>query len=83
MKDKVLIPIEQYFDAAGTPLEQRIDIATTYLRGDDFQWWRDSRFFAENLRLHRFCSYMTKRFVESSICDNVMSFHLLTRVSIY
>ena len=31
--------IEQYFDAARTPLEQRTEIATTYLKGPAIQWW--------------------------------------------
>ena len=73
--------IERYFDAARTPLEQRTEIATTYLKGPAIQWWRGTGIQAGNLPWHRFCRLISDRFAESSVCDNVRSFHALTQTS--
>lgn len=36
--------IEQYFDSARTPLDQRTEIDVSYLKGPVVQWWRGSGF---------------------------------------
>lgn len=36
--------IEQYFDSARTPLDQRTEIVVSYLKGPAMQWLRGSRF---------------------------------------
>jgi hypothetical protein len=47
--DSWLQTIEIYFDAARTPLEQRTEVAVTYLTGEAMQWWRDTNDNATNL----------------------------------
>lgn len=79
--DSWIQTIEQYFDSARTPLEQRTEIAIAYLKGDAMQWWRGTGFYAGNLPWQRFCRYLNDRFAESSVCDNVRSFHCLTQTS--
>ena len=71
--------IEQYFDAARTPLEQRTEIATTYLKGPAIQWWRSTGVQPTNLPWHRFCRLVSDRFAVASICDNIKTFHALTQ----
>lgn len=71
--------IEQYFDTSRTPLEQRTEIAVSYLKGTAVQWWRGTGFHANTLPWHRFCRYIGDRFAESSICDNVKQFHALSQ----
>lgn len=71
--------LEQYFDTSRTPLEQRTELAVSYLQGTTVQWWRGTGFHASTLPWHRFCRYIGDRFVESSICDNVKQFHDLSQ----
>jgi hypothetical protein len=73
--------VEQYFDAARTPLDQRTEIAISYLKGKAVQWWRGSGYIASTLPWYKFCGYITERFAERSICDNVKAFHALTQTS--
>jgi hypothetical protein len=79
--DSWIQTIEQYFDAARTPLDQRTQIAVTYLTGPAIQWWRSTGFSTNNVQWHRFCRYLTDRFSVTSICDNVRNFHSLTQTS--
>uniref|UniRef100_A0ACD6AK38 Uncharacterized protein n=1 Tax=Avena sativa TaxID=4498 RepID=A0ACD6AK38_AVESA len=84
--DSWLQTIELYFDSARTPLENRTEVAVTYLKGDAIQWWRGTGYSATNLVWHRFCRFIEDRFTVASICDNVRNFHALTQtatVSIY
>ena len=73
--------IELYFDSACTPLEQRTKVAITYLKGDAIQWWRGTGYNPTNVPWHRFYTYLTDRFAESSICDNARAFHSLVQTS--
>ena len=41
--------IEMYFDSARTPLEQRTEVAVTYLKGDAMQWWIGTNYSANAL----------------------------------
>jgi hypothetical protein len=79
--DSWIQTIELYFDSARTPLEQRTEVAVTYLKGNAIQWWRGTGYSATNTAWHRFCSSIADRFAESSICDNVRAFHSLTQTS--
>ena len=67
--------IEQYFSAARTPIEQRTEIAVSYLKGEAIQWWRGTGFSSHNVPWHRFCSYIADRFSIDSACDIVISLH--------
>ncbi|KAK1691914.1 hypothetical protein QYE76_008611 [Lolium multiflorum] len=73
--------IEQYFDSARTQLDQRTEIAITYLKGPAIQWWRGTGYSSTNVPWHRFCRYLSDRFATTSICDNVRAFHSLTQTS--
>uniref|UniRef100_A0ACD5XBM2 Uncharacterized protein n=1 Tax=Avena sativa TaxID=4498 RepID=A0ACD5XBM2_AVESA len=77
--DSWIQQVEIYFDAARTPIEQRTEFAVSYLQGKAIQWWRGTGYPAATLPWHRFCSYITERFAENSICDNVKAFHALTQ----
>lgn len=79
--DSWIQTIEMYFEAARTPLEQRSEVAVTYLQGDAMQWWRGTNYSANNLPWHKFCRYVGDRFAVTSICDNVRAFHSLTQTS--
>ena len=79
--DSWIQTIELYFDAARTPLEQRTEVAITYLKGDAIQWWRSTGYNPANVPWHRFCRYIGDRFAENSICDNVRTFYSLTQTS--
>jgi hypothetical protein len=69
------------FDSARTSLDQRTEIVVTYLKGDAMQWWRGTRYNAQNLPWHRFCGYLRNRFAATSICDSLRAFHSLTKIS--
>ena len=69
--------IEQYFDTAITPLEQRTEFDASYLKGTVVQWWRGTTFNSQTHPWHRFCRYLGDRFAESSICDSVKNFHVI------
>jgi hypothetical protein len=56
-------------------------VAVTYLKGPAVQWWRGTGFSAATIPWHRFCHYLSDRFSETSICDNVKNFHMLTQSS--
>lgn len=43
------------------------------------QWWRGTGFQPNNTPWHRFTRYLTGRFSETSICDNLKNFHQLTQ----
>jgi hypothetical protein len=73
--------IEMYFDSARTPLDRRTEIAVTYLKGDAMQWWRGTRYNAQNLPWHRFCRHLGDRFALTFVCDNLRAFHSLTQTS--
>jgi hypothetical protein len=73
--------IEEYFDSARTPLDQRTHIAVTYLTGPAIQWWRSTGLATSTIPWHRFCRYLTDRFSLTSVCDNVRTFHTLTQIS--
>ena len=78
----VLIPIqtiEVYFEAARTSLEQKTEIAVTYLKGPAIEWWRGTGIVPNTLPWYRFCRLLGDRFAETSVCDNVRSFHALTQ----
>ena len=47
--------LEQYFDSARTQLDQRTDIAITYLKGPAMQWWIGTGYSPHNVPWHRFC----------------------------
>ena len=71
--------IEQYFSAARTPIEQRTEIAVSYLKGEAIQWWRGTGFIAHHTPWHKFCSTITQRFAITTVCENVKAFHKLTQ----
>jgi hypothetical protein len=71
--------IEQYFDSSRTALDNRTEVAVTYLRGPTIQWWRGTCMSASTVQWHKFCNKLTERFSETSICDNVKNFHQLTQ----
>ena len=73
--------IEQYFSAARTPIEQRTEIAVSYLKSEAIQWWRGTGFSPQNVPWHRFCTYIADRFSLDSACDIVNSFHAITQTS--
>uniref|UniRef100_A0ACD6A7J9 Uncharacterized protein n=1 Tax=Avena sativa TaxID=4498 RepID=A0ACD6A7J9_AVESA len=79
--DSWIQTIEQYFDSARTPLEQRTEIAVTYLKEGAMQWWRGTGMAAATLPWHHFTRYVGGRFAENSICDNVRKFHALTQTT--
>jgi hypothetical protein len=79
--DSWIQTVEMYFDDARTPLEQRTEIAVTYLKGDDMRWWRGTHYNNTNIPWHRFCRYLGDKFAISSICDNVRAFHSLIQTS--
>lgn len=79
--DSWIQTIELYVDAARTPLENRIEVAVTYLKGDAIQWWRGTGYNVTNVPWHRFCRYLGDKFAKTSLCDNVRSFHSLTQPS--
>jgi hypothetical protein len=56
--DSWIQTIKQYFDAARTPLDQRTEIAVTYLKGPAVQWWRGTGIPASTLLWHHFCRYL-------------------------
>ena len=41
--------IEMYFEAARTPLEQKTEIAVTYLTWPAIEWWRGTGITADTL----------------------------------
>lgn len=71
--------IEQYFSSARTPIEQRIEIVVSYLKGEAMQWWRGTSFLVHNMPWHRFYKHLTERFATTSICENVKAFHNLSQ----
>ena len=75
--DSWIQTIEQYFEAARTPLEQRTELAVTYLKSSAMEWWRGTGYSPYNTPWHRFTRYLSDRFSEYSICDNVKNFHQL------
>lgn len=77
--DSWIQQVEQYFNAARTPTEQRTEFAVSYLTGKAVQWWRGTGHTASNLPWYKFCTYITDRFAENSACDNVKAFHALTQ----
>jgi hypothetical protein len=70
-----------YFDSARTPLDQRTEVAVSYLQGEAMQWWRGTNYSAHTLPWHRFYSCIGDRFAITSICDNVRAFHSLKQTS--
>ena len=64
--DSWIQTIELYFDSARTPLDSRIEVAVTYLKGEAMQWWRGTGYNSANLQWHRFCRYLGDRFSEAS-----------------
>lgn len=68
-----------YFEAARTPVEQKIEIVVTYLKGPAIEWWRGTCMIANTIPWYRFCRYVGDRFYESSVCDNVRTFHTLSQ----
>jgi hypothetical protein len=79
--DSWIQTVEMYFDDARTPLEQRTEIAVTYLKGNDMRWWRGTHYNSTNIPWHRLCRYLGDKFAISSICDNVRAFHSLIQTS--
>ncbi|XP_044356666.1 uncharacterized protein [Triticum aestivum] len=77
--DSWIQTIELYFEAARTPLEQKTEIAVTYLKGPTIEWWRGTGIVPNTLPWYRFCRLLGDRFAETSACDNVRSFHALTQ----
>lgn len=77
--DSWIQTVELYFKAARTPLEQKIEIAVTYLKGPATEWWRGTGITANTLPWYRFCRLLGDRFAETSVCDNVRLFHALTQ----
>jgi hypothetical protein len=79
--DSWIQTLEQYYDSARTPLDQQTEIAVTYLKGPAVQWWRGTGFTASSVPWHHFTRYITDRFSETSICDNVKTFHELKQTT--
>lgn len=75
--DQWIQTIEQYFDNARTSLEQSIAFAVSYLKGEDVQWWRGTRYNTHTLSWHRFCRHLGDRFSVTSVTKNVKLFHAL------
>jgi hypothetical protein len=73
--------IEMYFDSARTPLDQRTEVAVSYLQGEAMQWWRGTNYSAHTLPWHRFYHHIGDRFAITSVCDNVRAFHSLKQTS--
>ncbi|XP_040249281.1 uncharacterized protein [Aegilops tauschii subsp. strangulata] len=71
--------IEQYFSTSRTSIEQRTEIAVSYLKGEAIQWWRGTGFIVSNTPWQKFCSAITQRFAVTSVCENVKAFHKLTQ----
>uniref|UniRef100_A0A453R5V0 Retrotransposon gag domain-containing protein n=1 Tax=Aegilops tauschii subsp. strangulata TaxID=200361 RepID=A0A453R5V0_AEGTS len=73
--------LEQYFAAARTPIEHRTELAVSYLKGPDVQWWRGTGYALSNVPWHKFCSYLSEGFATESVCDVVSSFHAAQQTS--
>jgi len=65
------------FDVSHTSTEQRFEFVVSYLTHKAIQWC--GGFSVITLPWYKFCSYITKRFSEKSICDNVKAFHSLNQ----
>ena len=48
--DSWIQTLEQYFDSSRTPLDQRTEVAVTYLKGAAVQWWRGTGFSASTVQ---------------------------------
>ncbi|VAH61656.1 unnamed protein product [Triticum turgidum subsp. durum] len=77
--DSWIQTIEMYFEAARTPLEQKTEIVVTYLKGPAIEWWRGTGIIANTLPWYRFCRLIGDRFSETSVYDNVRTFHALNQ----
>ena len=64
--DSWIQTIEMYFEAARTPIEQKIGIAVTYLKGPAIEWWRGTGMVANTIPWYRFCRFVGDRFSETS-----------------